>query len=83
MRSILRYRLSEVKVLIIDEVSMVPIDLSLHIHLGLIEIFASKGNFPFAGIIVIAVGYFLQLPPVRPRPVYAEYKNTWNNLDLL
>ena len=79
----LRNRLSEIKVLIIDEVSMVPIDLSLHIHLGLIEIFASKGNLPIAGIIVIAVGYFLQLPPVRARPIYAEYKNTWHNLDSL
>ena len=79
----LRNRLSEIKVLIIDEVSMVPIDLSLHIHLGLIEIFASKGNLPIAGIIVIAVGYFLQLPPVRARPVYAEYKNTWHNLGSL
>ena len=47
------------------------------------EIFASKGNFPFAGITVIAVGDFLQLPPVRTRPVYAEYKNTWHNLDSL
>ena len=79
----LRNRLSEIKVLIIDEVSMVPIDLSLHIHLGLIEIFTSKGNLPIAGIIVIAVGYFLQLPPVRARPVYAEYKNTWHNLGSL
>ena len=55
---------------------MVSNDLLLHIHLQLTEIFASKDNIPFAGIIVIAVGDFLQLPPVRARPVYAEYKNT-------
>ena len=83
MRSMLRNRLSEVKVLIIDEVSMVSNDLLLHIHLRLTEIFASKGNFPFAGITVIAVGDFLQLPPVKAEPVYAEYKNTWHNLDSL
>ena len=83
MRSMLRNRLSEVKVLIIDEVSMVSNDLLLHIHLRLTEIFASKGNFPFAGITVIAVGDFLQLPPARARPVYPEYKNTWHNLDSL
>ena len=65
MRSMLRNRLSEIKVLIIDEVSMVSNDLLLHIHLRLTEIFASKGNFPFAGITVIAVGDFLQLPPVK------------------
>ena len=83
MRSMLRNKLSEVKVLIFDEVSMVSNDLLLHIHLRLTEIFASKGNFPFAGFTVIAVGDFLQLPPVRARPIYAEYKNTWHNLDSL
>ena len=55
---------------------MVSNDLLLHIHFRLTEIFASKGNFPFAGITVFAVGDFLQLPPV-------EYKNTWHNLDSL
>ena len=83
MRSMLRNRLSEVKVIIIDKVSMVSNDLLLHIHLRLTEIFVSKGNFPFARITVIALGDFLQLPPVRTRPVYAEYKNTWHNLDSL
>ena len=76
-------RLSEVKVLITDDISMVSNDHLLHIHLQLTEIFASKGNIPFAGITVIAVGDFLQLPPVRAIPVYAEYKNTWHNLDSL
>ena len=65
MRFMLRNRLSEVKVLITDEVSMVSNDLLLHIHLRLTEIFASKGNFSFAGITVIAVGDFLQLPSVK------------------
>ena len=38
---------------------------------------------PFAGITVIPVGDFLQLLPVRTRPVYAEYNNSRQNLDLL
>ena len=65
MRFMLKNRFSEVKVLITDEVSMVSNDLLLHIHLRLTEIFASKGNFSFAGITVIAVGDFLQLPSVK------------------
>ena len=83
MRSMLRNRLSEVKVIIIDDVSMISNELLLHIHLQLTETFTSKGNFPFEGITVITVGDFLQLPPVRARQVYVEYKNTWLNLDSL
>ena len=83
MRSMLRNRLFEVKIIVIDVVSIVSNDLLLHIHLQLTEILASKGNFPFAVITVIAVGHFLQLPPVRAIPVYAEYKITWHNLDSL
>ena len=45
MRSMLRYRLFEVKIIIIDEVSIVSNDLLLHIHLRLTEILASKGTF--------------------------------------
>ena len=83
MTSMLRNRLSEVKVLIICKVSMVSYDLLLHIQLRLTEIFASKDNFPFVGTTVIAVGDFLQLLPVRARPVYTKYKTTWHNLDSL
>ena len=79
----LRNRLFEVKIIIIDEVSIVSNDLLLHIHLQLTEILASKGKFLFAGITSIAVGHFLQLPPVTAIPVYAEYKITWHNLDSL
>ena len=62
---------------------MVSNDLLLHIHLRLVEICACPNNTPFAEITVIAVGNFLQLPPVRARPVYAEYNNSWQNLDPL
>ena len=58
MGSILRNGLSEVKVIIIDEVLMVFNDLLLHIHLRMAEIFASKGKLSFVGITTIAAGDF-------------------------
>ena len=58
MGSILRNGLSEVKVIIIDEVLMVFNDLLLHIHLRMTEIFASKGKLSFVGITTIAAGDF-------------------------
>ena len=36
-----------------------------------------------AGISVITVGDFFQLPPVGARPVYADYKNNWQNFESL
>lgn len=85
MRSMLKNKLPEVKVKVvtIDEISMVSHDLLLHIHLRLVEVFACSNNTPFAGITVIAVGDFLQLPSVRARPVYAKYNNRSQNLDAL
>ena len=44
------------------------------------EIFGCSENVPFAGITVIAVGDFCQLPPVQQRTVYAEYRDAWQNL---
>ena len=52
----------------------------LYIHLRLVEIFGVSDNVPFAGITVIAVGDFYQLPPVQQRTVYAEYKDEWQSL---
>ena len=34
----------------------------------------------FAGLSIIVVGDFLQLPPVRAKPLYAEYNGSWQNL---
>ena len=73
----------KVKVVTIDEISMVSHALLLHIHLRLVEVFACSNNTPFAGITVIAVGDFLQLRSVRARPVYAEYNKSLQNLDVL
>ena len=79
-RTALRNKLCELRVLIIDEISMVS-NLQLHyIHLRLVEIFGCADNVPFAGLIIIAVGDFYQLPPVQQRTVYADYNDIWQNL---
>ena len=83
MKSSLRNKLSDLKVIIVDEISMVSNDLLFYVHLRLNEIFGSVNNEHFAGITVITVGDFFQLPPVGGRPVYATYKNTWQNFESL
>ena len=58
-----RNHLSDLKVIIIDKISMVSSELLSYVHLHLNEIFGSVNNDPFAGIAVIVVGDLLQLPP--------------------
>ena len=65
--SSLRNKFSKVKAIIIDEISMVSNDLQL------VESFGCPNNTPFAGLSITVVGDFLQLPPVRAQPVYAEF----------
>ena len=81
MKSSLRNKLSDLKVIIVYEISMVSNDLLFYVHLRLNEIFGSVNNEPFVGITVITVGDFFQLPPVGGKPVYATYKNTWENVE--
>ena len=76
----MRNNLCELRALIIDKISMVSNLQLLYIHLRLVEIFGVSDNVPFAGITVIAVGDFYQLPPVQQRTVYAEYRDEWQNL---
>ena len=52
-----------------------------YIHLQLNEIFGTKDTKPVAGLTIVAVGDFFQLPPVGGRPVYKEYKNAWQNFN--
>ena len=79
-RTALRNKLSELRVLIIDEISMVSNLLLLYIHMRLVEIFGCSDDVPFAGLTIIAVGDFYQLPPVQQRTVYADYTDDWQNL---
>ena len=62
---------------------MVSNGLLFFVHLRLNEIFGSANNEPFAGIAVISVGNFFQLPQVGERPAYATYKNTWHKSESL
>ena len=55
----LRFMLSELKIIIIDEVSLLSSDMLYRIHMRVCEIFQSKK--PFGGKIVFLVGDLLQV----------------------
>ena len=66
----LKESLGDVKILIIDEISMVGCDMLLTIHRRLCDIMGNEE--PFGGISVLAVGDLLQLPPVGQFPVFDQ-----------
>ena len=74
-RSLLRIKYEDLKVIIIDEISMVSNKLFLHMHQRLLDIFGYANNCdkPFAGLTIIVEGDFYQLPPVLQRPVFGDY----------
>ena len=53
---------------------MVSNVLLLHIHQRLTEIFGTSSEFPFAGKTILVFGDLYQLPPVRARRVYENFK---------
>ena len=71
MKACLRNKLSELKMVIINDISMVSSDLFFKINAELLEIFICSTETEFAGLIVILVDDLLQLPPVKGKPVYA------------
>ena len=80
-RCTLRMQLSDVKVVIIDEISMVSNKLLLYVHQRLLDIFGCSTNHKlFAGITVILVGDLYQLPQVLQKPVYAEFYDELYNI---
>ena len=76
----LRLTLSELKIIIVDGISMVANTTFLHIHQRLKEIFNTPNSELFARISFIAVGDLYQLPPIRRRAVFENYKNDTFNL---
>ena len=73
-RAELRESLSELKLVIIDEISMVGADMLYRIHLRLCTLFNTDEFLPFANVNVMLVGDLLQLPPVLGVHVFREPK---------
>ena len=76
----MRLMLKELKLLILDEVSMVSNTMILHIHQRLKEIFGTPNSMLFACLSVIVVGDLYQLPPIRRKPIFEDFKNVTFNL---
>lgn len=70
-KAMLRSKLPEVKILIIDEISMVSRNLFYKAHAIVLEIFTPPTLIPFAGLSIAILGDFLQLPSVRGKSKYA------------
>ena len=83
-RATLRNELSEVRVLIIDEIPIVSNILFFQVHRRLNEIFGCGGNVRFSGLPVLVCGDFYQLPPVGGLPMYANASSMkgYLNIDL-
>ena len=73
-RDLRRTTLSNLKVLIIDEMSMVPVDMLYQLDLRLKEI-KERPNIPFGGVAVYMFGDLLQLKPVLAPYPFQEPKN--------
>ncbi|XP_062540963.1 uncharacterized protein LOC134209005 [Armigeres subalbatus] len=86
MLQMYRNAFTNIKAIIVDEVSMIGADVLNTIHTRLQDI---TGNFdePFGGINIIFCGDLRQLPPVNARPVYKPTGNSfhgavlWQSLD--
>ena len=68
----LRSNLSEVRIIVIDEISMVLRKLFIQLNHRLIEIFGCNKSIPFAGLSVLVCGDLFQLPPASPPAVYCQ-----------
>ena len=78
---IIRKTLNEVKLLIIDEISMVSSLMLTYIHLRLNEIMENTKQL-FGGINAIVFGDLMQLPPVKGNPPFSDLTNDEINLKL-
>ena len=79
-RSRLRNQLSELKMIIIHEISVVFNMKLLSVHQRLKDIFGTPQYSLFASKAIIAVGDLFQLPPCKRKPVFAEYSKDLFNL---
>ena len=79
-RSRLRNQLSELKMIIIDEISIASNMKLLFVHQRLKDIFGTPQYSLFAGKAIIAVGDLFQHPPCKGKPVFLEYSKDLFNL---
>ncbi|KAJ8019326.1 ATP-dependent DNA helicase PIF1 [Holothuria leucospilota] len=66
----LRMKHEHLKLIVIDKISMVDINMLCYISCRLQQRKASPANQPFGYISVLIVGDFFQLPPVRGKPLF-------------
>jgi ATP-dependent exoDNAse (exonuclease V) alpha subunit len=66
----MRANYQNLKILIIDEISMISQTLLQKLHLTLQDIY--ENDEPFGSISILAVGDLLQLPPVAAKPVFYD-----------
>ena len=83
----LRENLAHLKLLIIDEISLVSADMLYTIHMRLTEIFNTPKTTPFANLNVVLVGDLLQICPVQGTlvfntPLNLKYKANKDTLEL-
>ena len=90
----LRESLSELKIIVIDEMSLISADMLYKLDAKLKKIFNLKNKTPFGGISIILVGDLLQIPPVtrggevcyifscpkKHKQAYEEYQ-LWRNCE--
>ncbi|XP_078328201.1 uncharacterized protein LOC144623627 [Crassostrea virginica] len=77
----LRTKLGQLKLLIIDEISMVDKKMLTYIH-GRLRQIKQTGDFtPFGHVSVLAFGDFYQLPPVKGKPLFINdcHFDLWND----
>ena len=69
---VMRNKYQYLKVVVIDEISMIGQKTFQHLDLALKAIMQSSS--PFGGVSLLAVGDFLQLPPVNEKSVFMKVK---------
>ena len=75
-----RIPLKDLTLIIIDEISMVGNITLLHVHQRLKDIFGVSSIDLFACISIIAVGDLYQLPPIKKKAIFDDYKMETHNL---
>merc|ERR1711894_338779 len=94
-RAAMRNGLQNLKLLIIDEISMVEADMLFKIHFRLAKEVFQNPHIPFGGVAVVLLGDIMQLPPIRAgagnfvftmpknREIREKGINLWENFNVI